>query len=1110
MLLSFEGLAQINFPALSGRNGNLVPVLANTTAASSITSTSASSGGNVFSDRGSALTSEGVCWSTSQNPTIADSKSSDGLAMGAFTSNIIGLTSGTKYYVRAYATNIAGAGYGSQVSFTTLSVPVVAPTTEATTLSNSSASSGGNITSDGGAIVTTRGIVWSTSPNPDISSALGITTNGAGTGTFTSSITGLTTYTTYYVRSYATNNIGTGYGTQVSFTIYTCVSIGSQCWMEKNLDVTTYRDGTPITQVDDNYAWSLGNAAWCYYDKDPANGAIYGKLYNWYAVDDPRKLAPKGWHIPTDADWTTLADFLGGNAAAGGKMKSTGTTLWNSPNSDATNSSGFTALPGGARLYDGGFASIGIDGFWWSATDWYGSNSALSRYLVYWNSYLNRDWMNSDKRVGFSVRCILDVIPVLTSTAVTSIRTSSASSGGKILNAGGLAITAEGVCWSTSENPTIANSKTSNGTADGAFTSSITGLTANTTYYLRAYATNSLGTGYGAQVTFTNTKSLPVLAATSASSVTASSAIIGGNITSDGADVITTSGVCWGTSPNPDISLSTKTTDGSGIGSFTSSISGLTAGTTYYVRSYATNSLGTGYGDQISFNSDIAVIGSQYWMKKNLEVTTYRDGTPIPEVKDAATFAALTTGAWCYYNNDPANGAIYGKLYNWYAVAGIWNEASKTDASVRKQLAPTAWHVPTDEEWTTLTTYLGEAGAGSKMKATGDIWIGGNEAATNESGFTGLPGGYFNYSGRFSDLGNDAYWWTATEYTYWGTPVAWYRDLYNGSDNLLRNNFYKTIGFSVRCLSGDIPVLAATTAATTITSTSASSGGNVTSNGGAAITAEGICWSTTSNPTTANSKASNGTAMGAFTSSITGLTPGNTYYIRSYATNSVGTGYGDQVSFTTLSVPVLATTTAATSIAIDEAISGGNITSDGGASVTLRGVVWSPYSSPTLESYPAGGFTWSGSGTGDFTSNITGLTPGTTFYVRSYATNSIGTGYGEQIIFTTLPDVPILSFPWDGTNIWNITKTSALSRYYVETNSGADITNQGLCWSTSPNPTTADSHTSSDLSGIGAHYNEPSCILTGLTPATTYYVRAYATNSVGTGYGSQVSFTTLP
>ena len=183
---------------------------------------------------------------------------------------------------------------------------------------------------------------------------------------------------------------------------YPSVLIGAQYWMEKNLEVTTYRNGDPIPYVTDATAWAaLTTGAWCYYNNDPSNG----KLYNWYAVNDPRGLAPTGWHVPTDVEWTTLSTTLGGDAVAGGKMKVAGTTRWTAPNTGADNSSGFAGLPGGFRFNFGAFINVGYNGYWWSSTE-NDTTNAWYRFLLYFNGGINR--YNYNKQFGFSVRCLRD------------------------------------------------------------------------------------------------------------------------------------------------------------------------------------------------------------------------------------------------------------------------------------------------------------------------------------------------------------------------------------------------------------------------------------------------------------------------------------------------------------------------------------------------------------------------------------------------------------------------------------------------------------------------------------------------------------------------------
>ena len=186
------------------------------------------------------------------------------------------------------------------------------------------------------------------------------------------------------------------------------VKIGNQQWMSKNLDVDCYANGDPIPQVQKPEEWkNLETGAWCYYNNDPENGKSFGKLYNWYAVNDPRGLAPKGWKIPSDEEWTILIDNLGGIFVAGTKMKNT--SGWadgtNGNKGNSTSESGFSGLPGGNRDYDGTFFSIGNNGYWWSSTE-DSTNNAWTRNLDYYNGDAGRNDYN--KAVGFSVRCLRD------------------------------------------------------------------------------------------------------------------------------------------------------------------------------------------------------------------------------------------------------------------------------------------------------------------------------------------------------------------------------------------------------------------------------------------------------------------------------------------------------------------------------------------------------------------------------------------------------------------------------------------------------------------------------------------------------------------------------
>lgn len=195
--------------------------------------------------------------------------------------------------------------------------------------------------------------------------------------------------------------------TDIDGNKYDTVQISSQFWMQQNLKTSHYRNGDPIPEITDMNQWSTATSgAWCWYNNDSVKyAAVYGKLYNWYAVKDPRGLAPEGWHIPNDVEWTTLSQFLGGDVYAGGEMKETGTSHWATPNTGANNSTGFTGRPGGYRGIEGSFLDIGVIGLWWGATDFIpdlafcvNMNSTDAQLPHYFRNF----------RFGFSVRCLRD------------------------------------------------------------------------------------------------------------------------------------------------------------------------------------------------------------------------------------------------------------------------------------------------------------------------------------------------------------------------------------------------------------------------------------------------------------------------------------------------------------------------------------------------------------------------------------------------------------------------------------------------------------------------------------------------------------------------------
>jgi uncharacterized protein (TIGR02145 family) len=389
--------------------------------------------------------------------------------------------------------------------------------------------------------------------------------------------------------------------------------------------------------------------------------------------------------------------------------------------------------------------------------------------------------------------------PVVDTDSIGSISGTGATFYGKVTADGDTAVTAQWFKYGLS-----AGSLTDSVAVTGVvtpFSAVASGLLNGTTYYVAAFAKNVKGTSPGDTLSFT-TYAKPTVDTDAATSVTETTATLNATITATGGAVVTATGFKYGT----DAGLTTPTDIAVGGTSspFTGSLTGLSPGTQYWAVGYATNSVGTSYGDTITFTTSAAAsaftcgtstvtydghayttvqIGSQCWFKENLRNDNYNDLSPIPGNLDNSTWTTTTSGAQAVYGqgtaNEAANLAAYGRLYNWYAVT---NAAG---------LCPTGWHVPTDTEWTALETQLGGPSvAGGKMKTA--PW-GGN----NSSGFSALPGGYRSYSaGNFLNLGNGGYWWSSSP----SGSSAWNRVLNAGDSNVYRNSANVRLGFSVRCV----------------------------------------------------------------------------------------------------------------------------------------------------------------------------------------------------------------------------------------------------------------------------------------------------------------------
>lgn len=373
----------------------------------------------------SEIQDHGFCWGINANPDLSSNYKSLGpiTSTGIFSAVITSLAENTHYYIRSYLKRQEQLSYGAQIEYTTksLSLPTVT-TASVDSITATYAICGGLVNYDGDGIVSARGVCWNTTGDPTLSNSIGHTADGTGTGSFTSNITGLSQGTTYFVTAFATNEKGTVYSTDIKQFItkvppfscgntvshegnnYHTVKIGTQCWFKENLNIGT-RIGGSQNQTDNGII-----EKYCYNDNE-ANCDIYGGLYQWnelmqYVTTQGAKgLCPGGWHIPTDAEWTTLTSNLGGEPQAGGKMKEAGTSHWASPNTGATNSSGFTALPGGYRDDGGYFDNLTYHTYHWSSTH---GGTDFAWYRGFYNNTGNVGRYYDYKSNGFSCRCIHD------------------------------------------------------------------------------------------------------------------------------------------------------------------------------------------------------------------------------------------------------------------------------------------------------------------------------------------------------------------------------------------------------------------------------------------------------------------------------------------------------------------------------------------------------------------------------------------------------------------------------------------------------------------------------------------------------------------------------
>ena len=584
---------------------------------------------------------------------------------------------------------------------------------------------------------------------------------------------------------------------------YPTVQIGSQIWMAANLKTTKYSNGEAIPYVPGEDDWHyIPTPAYCWYNNQPENQDEYGALYNWFTVGTGL-LCPVGWHVPTYDEWVILKDHLGSNA--GGKLKLTGTTYWLSPNEGATNETGFTALPGGYRSEESAFDKMHEYGFWWSS-------SAISDYAAICaqlDKFSGSLTMTGTpfKYNGLSVRCLkgeLNTVKDLDGNNYTQVkigeqvwmgenlRTTHFNDGTNISlvtdNNEWSNLTAPAYCWF--DNNEAANRKTYGALYNwyAVNTGRLCPLgwrvpdDADWTKLINSFGGVSIAGGKlkeAGTMHWLNPN-------TGATNESCFSALPGGYRVQlpTGYSGLHERGSFWSSSPY-------TTVDGSLV-ILRNDQSSITFGGTNRFHGRSVRCIKGQVGTVEDSDGNVYTtdtIGTQIWMGENLKTTHYNDGASIPYVTSDSDWRNRTLPGYCWYNDDLFTYKnTYGALYNWYTVN-------------TGKLCPTGWHIPTDADWTILTTFLGGAEvAGGKLKEAGtQHWIEPNTYATNETGFTALPAGIrgVDENANYGEMGYSTCWWSSSEHS---QSEALTRAIFNNSDDIYDPAHRKSQGYSVRCV----------------------------------------------------------------------------------------------------------------------------------------------------------------------------------------------------------------------------------------------------------------------------------------------------------------------
>lgn len=591
--------------------------------------------------------------------------------------------------------------------------------------------------------------------------------------------------------------------------------------------------------------------------------------------------------------------------------------------------------------------------------------------------------------------------PTVKTAQVTNITSNAAVAGGSVESDGRRTITARGICYGKSPYPTLSDLSTQEGTGLGGFTSSLKDLERNTVYYVRAYATNAMGTAYGDQVKFTTQEGIATVTTDSVYNVSTHTAKCKGHIDSDGGFPVTKRGTCWSKRPDPTID-DEITEDGSGLGVFTSTLKNLRENTIYYVRTYATNATETAYGEQV--------------------IITTLDGLPVVKTEPADNIKANSMVCYGEVLSDcdipvTARGFCYGT--NWYptiedALFTTTGKGLGKYQSTLKDLDFGKTYFIRAYATNEMGTSYGEQIEVSTLSGLAEVQM--------DSIMFNAANTITCYAQVLSDCDVPV---TARGFCYSTTPgrptledatvttagkglglfQSTLADLEFNTTYYIRSYATNAAGtvygiWDASITTGDGLPEVYSDSVSEVRASSIVCHGSIYSDGGFTITERGFCYSSTNaNPTIEDMHATGGVGTGSYSCTLLSLSASTTYYLRAYATNSTGTKYGEVLSvITTDGLPVVETTDPGDNVTTDRITTGGQVLDDGGFPIAERGVVYSTLPHPTIETATK---VTSGNGTGYFTAVIYDGDMDVflhAYYIRAYAINENGIAYGNEIM----------------------------------------------------------------------------------------------------------------